>query len=101
MSAFGGKADMPINPGRPAPAIGPGTATVGGAKILLATKLSGALIGYAPPLRSFLRLAPDVILANGRPAAKTMQQESRAVPVIFIASSDPVLDGLVRALLVV
>jgi len=42
-----------------------------------------------------------VILANGTPAAKTRQQESRAVPVIFIASSDPDLDGLVRALLVV
>jgi putative tryptophan/tyrosine transport system substrate-binding protein len=29
-----------------------------------------------------LRLAPDVILANGTPAAKTMQQTSRTVPVI-------------------
>ena len=45
-----------------------------------------------------LQLAPDVILANGTPAAKTMQQASRAVPVIFIAGSDPVLDGLVPSL---
>jgi putative tryptophan/tyrosine transport system substrate-binding protein len=45
-----------------------------------------------------LRLAPDVILANGTPAAKTMQQTSRTVPVIFIAGSDPVLDGLVLSL---
>src|SRR5262249_50300762 len=37
-----------------------------------------------------MRLAPDVILANGTPAAKTMQQASRTVPVIFIAGSDPV-----------
>src|SRR5262249_21054091 len=29
-----------------------------------------------------LRLAPDVILANGSPAARTMQQSSRTVPVI-------------------
>jgi ABC-type uncharacterized transport system substrate-binding protein len=42
-----------------------------------------------------LQLAPDVILANGTPAAKTMQQGSRTVPVIFIAGSDPVVDGLV------
>src|SRR6478752_5956473 len=42
-----------------------------------------------------LRLLPDVILANGTPAAKTMQQASRTVPVIFIAGSDPVVDGLV------
>jgi ABC-type uncharacterized transport system substrate-binding protein len=41
-----------------------------------------------------LRLAPDVILANGSPAAKMMQQASRTVPVIFI----PVLDGLVPSL---
>jgi putative ABC transport system substrate-binding protein len=45
-----------------------------------------------------LRLSPDVILANGTPAAKTMQQASRTVPVIFIAGSDPVLDGLVPSL---
>jgi putative tryptophan/tyrosine transport system substrate-binding protein len=42
-----------------------------------------------------LQLAPDVILANGTPAAKTMQQASRSAPVIFIAGSDPVVDGLV------
>jgi putative ABC transport system substrate-binding protein len=41
-----------------------------------------------------LRLAPDLILANGSPAAKMMQQASRTVPVIFI----PVLDGLVPSL---
>src|SRR5262245_21015156 len=45
-----------------------------------------------------LRLVPDLILANGTPAAKTMQQLSRTVPVIFIAGSDPVLDGLVPSL---
>jgi putative ABC transport system substrate-binding protein len=45
-----------------------------------------------------LQSAPDVILANGTPAAKTMQQASRTVPVIFIAGSDPVLDGLVPSL---
>jgi putative tryptophan/tyrosine transport system substrate-binding protein len=45
-----------------------------------------------------LRMGPDVILANGTPAAKTMQQSSRTVPVIFIAGSDPVVDGLVRTM---
>ncbi len=55
--------------------------------------------GDADWLRSaaaqLLRLAPDVIVANGTPAAKTMQQASGTVPVIFIAGSDPILDGLV------
>jgi putative ABC transport system substrate-binding protein len=58
--------------------------------------------GDADWLRSaatqLLRLAPDVILANGTPAAKTMQQATRTVPVVFIAGSDPILDGLVPSL---
>ena len=45
-----------------------------------------------------LRLAPDVILANGTPAAKTMQQATRTVPVIFIAGSDPILDSFLAVL---
>jgi putative tryptophan/tyrosine transport system substrate-binding protein len=56
-------------------------------------------LGDADWIRSaatqLLRLSPDLVLANGTPAAKTMQQASRTVPVIFIAGSDPVLDGLV------
>ena len=59
-------------------------------------------LGDADWIRSaaaqLLRLSPDVILANGTPAAKTMQQASRTVSVIFIAGSDPVLDGLVPSL---
>jgi putative ABC transport system substrate-binding protein len=45
-----------------------------------------------------MRLAPDAIVANGTPAARTMQQISSTIPVIFIAGSDPVLDGLVQSL---
>src|SRR5262245_53510476 len=45
-----------------------------------------------------LRLAPDAVVANGTPAAKTMQQLTSTIPIIFIAGSDPVLDGLVQSL---
>ena len=59
-------------------------------------------LGDADWIRSaaaqLLRLAPDVILANGDAAAKTMQQSTRTVPVIFIAGSDAVADGLVQSL---
>jgi putative ABC transport system substrate-binding protein len=59
-------------------------------------------LGDADWIRSaaaqLLRLAPEVILANGTPAAKTMQQLSRTFPVIFIAGSDPVVDGLAMSL---
>src|ERR1700738_1756690 len=59
-------------------------------------------LGDADWIRSaaaqLLQVAPDVILANGTPAAKTMQQASHTVPVIFIAGGDPVVDGLVPSL---
>jgi putative ABC transport system substrate-binding protein len=45
-----------------------------------------------------LRLGPDLILANGDAAARTIQQSIRTVPIIFIAGSDPVADGLVQSL---
>src|SRR6266850_4923028 len=45
-----------------------------------------------------LRRAPDVILAIGDAAARTVQQSTRTVPVIFIAGSDPVANGLVQSL---
>ena len=45
-----------------------------------------------------LRLAPDLILANGDAATRIMQQSTRTVPVIFIAGSDPVAEGLVQSL---
>src|SRR5438309_11969371 len=45
-----------------------------------------------------LQVAPDVILANGDAAAKTVQQSTRTIPVIFIAGSDAVANGLVQSL---
>jgi putative tryptophan/tyrosine transport system substrate-binding protein len=45
-----------------------------------------------------LRVTPDVILANGDAAARTVQQSTRTVPVIFITGSDPVANGLVQSL---
>jgi len=45
-----------------------------------------------------LRQAPSVMLANGGAAATAAQQLTRTVPVIFIAGSDPVGDGLVQSL---
>jgi putative tryptophan/tyrosine transport system substrate-binding protein len=45
-----------------------------------------------------LQQTPDVMLANGDEAVKVAQQATRTVPVIFIASGDPVGDGLVASL---
>src|SRR5215472_611518 len=45
-----------------------------------------------------LQQSPDVMLANGDAAVRAAQQLTRTVPVIFIASGDPVGDGLVASL---
>lgn len=42
--------------------------------------------------------SPDVVLANGDAAVKAAQQATQTLPVIFIASGDPVGDGLVQSL---
>jgi len=49
-------------------------------------------------IAQMLRQTPDLILANGDAAVKAAQQETQKVPVVFIASGDPVGDGLVRSL---
>jgi putative ABC transport system substrate-binding protein len=45
-----------------------------------------------------LRLAPDVILANGGPALTAAQQATRTVPIVFIGISEPVERGFVASL---
>jgi putative tryptophan/tyrosine transport system substrate-binding protein len=40
-------------------------------------------------------LAPDVILAWGGTVTRALQQASRTVPIVFVAATDPVGDGLV------
>ena len=41
---------------------------------------------------------PDVIVANGSPAARGAQRATRSVPVVFIGSADPVAEGFVQSL---
>src|SRR3954447_18907905 len=45
-----------------------------------------------------LRQARDLMIANGDAAVRAAQQSTRTVPIIFIASGDPVGDGLVQSL---
>jgi ABC-type uncharacterized transport system substrate-binding protein len=59
-------------------------------------------VGDADWIRSvvvdLLKLAPDVIVANGGAAMRPAQQATSVVPVIFIGSADPVGDGFVQSL---
>jgi putative tryptophan/tyrosine transport system substrate-binding protein len=45
-----------------------------------------------------MKLAPDVILANGGSAIRPVQQATRTIPIVFIGGADPVADGFVRSL---
>jgi ABC-type uncharacterized transport system substrate-binding protein len=41
---------------------------------------------------------PDVIFAQSRPVTATLQRETRTIPIVFIAVTDPVGAGLVDSL---
>jgi putative ABC transport system substrate-binding protein len=45
-----------------------------------------------------LKLAPDVILANGRAALAAAQQATRTVPIVFVGVNEPVAQGFVQSL---
>ena len=42
-------------------------------------------------------LAPDVILANANPTVLALQQATRTLPIVFVAVTDPVREGLSKA----
>jgi putative tryptophan/tyrosine transport system substrate-binding protein len=43
-------------------------------------------------------LAPDVILANANPSVWALQRVTRALPIVFVASTEPVGSGLVESM---
>jgi putative tryptophan/tyrosine transport system substrate-binding protein len=45
-----------------------------------------------------VRLAPDVILANGRAILAAIRQETKGIPIVFVLVPDPVGDGFVASL---
>jgi putative ABC transport system substrate-binding protein len=45
-----------------------------------------------------VRLAPDLILANGTAILSALRQETRSIPIVFVLVPDPVGDGFVESL---
>jgi putative ABC transport system substrate-binding protein len=56
---------------------------------------TGRLKDYAAEL---VRLAPDVLIANGTPGTAAMEQATRSIPIIFAVVNDPVDQGLIASL---
>jgi putative tryptophan/tyrosine transport system substrate-binding protein len=48
--------------------------------------------------KELVGLQPDVILASTTPATAAFQRETRTIPIVFVAVSDPVGDGFVAGL---
>jgi ABC-type uncharacterized transport system substrate-binding protein len=44
-----------------------------------------------------VKLAPDVILANGTPNIATLKQTTRSIPLVFVIVNDPVAQGFVSS----
>jgi putative tryptophan/tyrosine transport system substrate-binding protein len=45
-----------------------------------------------------VRLAPDVILANGTPSAVALKQATTSIPIVLAAVNDPVAQGLIASM---
>ena len=68
--------------------------------------MSASTLASAPPAqtrcrcarKSFVALQPDVILADATSAAAALQRESRAIPIVFVAVSDPIGSGFIASL---
>ena len=43
-------------------------------------------------------MTPDLIVAHSTPVVKTLQQLTRAIPIIFVSVSDPIGDGIAASL---
>ncbi len=45
-----------------------------------------------------VRLAPDVIVANGTPVIAAMEEATRSTPIVFVVVNDPVEQGFIRSM---
>ena len=58
--------------------------------------------GYANRIRALAQelvgAQPDIILASGTPPTIALQRETRTIPIVFSAVSDPVASGIVPRL---
>jgi len=50
------------------------------------------------PARELVALKPDVILAEGTSTVAALMRETRAIPIVFVAVSDPIGSGFIASL---
>ena len=59
---------------------------------------SGALDQAQKLAKELIALQPDVILGDSTAMAAALQRESRAIPIVFVAVSDPIGSGFIASL---
>jgi len=63
------------------------------------TRFAAGMADQYPVLaKELAALQPDVILSESTPAAVALQQETRAIPIVFVGVSDPLGSGVVASL---
>jgi putative ABC transport system substrate-binding protein len=59
---------------------------------------AGSSARYRPLAQELIALQPEVIVAVTTPVVATLQQETRAIPIVFTSVSDPIGAGFVASL---
>ena len=66
--------------------------------------MSASIMTLPPPARTrqvlakeLVALQPDVILCMGSPATRALQQETSAIPIVFVGVADPIGSGFVAS----
>jgi putative ABC transport system substrate-binding protein len=70
-----------------------------GRNVRMDLRWHGDDINRIPALaQELVGLQPDIIVTNGTPATAAVQRETRTIPIVFAAVSDPVASGIVTRL---
>ena len=71
----------------------------GGRQYPAGHSLGGTQRGVEAPTlaKELIALQPDLILSHGTPNTATLLQETRAIPIVFAAVSDPVGSGFIAS----
>jgi ABC-type uncharacterized transport system substrate-binding protein len=69
-----------------------------GRNVRIEYRWASNLINLPRYAAELVALAPDVVLANANPSVDALQKVSRTMPIVFVATTDPVGSGMVESL---
>ena len=69
-----------------------------GRNVRIEYRWASNLINLPRYAAELVALAPDVVLANANPSVDALQKVSRTMPIVFVATTDPIGSGMVESL---